>query len=90
MRKSELNKVIDEGLGCNHQFLVVKIFTEGNPTPEIIINQAASIPQKRLYYNNAYNDDLELIAAKNNGKLIRIDAALTTSNLNNLSWFIYY
>ena len=89
MRKSELNKIIDEGIGRNRQFLAVKIFTDGNPTPEIIVNQIESVSQKRAYYNRAYNDDLELIAAKNNGKLIRIDDALMTSNLNDLSWFVY-
>lgn len=43
MRKSELNKIIDEGIGRNRQFLAVKIFTDGNPTPEIIVNQIESV-----------------------------------------------
>lgn len=89
MRKAELNKIIEEGINRDKAFLAVKITTEGNPTPEIIINHAESIPQKRAYYNKAYNDDLELITAKNSGKLIRIEDALATSNLFDLSWFAY-
>ena len=69
--------------------MIVKIATEGNPAPEIIINPSENFAQKTAYYNKAYNDDMELIKAKESGKSIRITDVLLTSNLIDLTWFVY-
>lgn len=89
MKKAEFKNIVADGVSRNKEFLVVKIETEGNPGAEIILNPAVNIAAKMAYYDKAYNDDLELIAAKNNGKSIRITDALMTSNLNDLTWFVY-
>lgn len=89
MKKTEFKQIVADGQARNKNFLAVKIETEGNPGPEIIVNPAENFAAKVAYYDKAYNDDMELIAAKNSGKLIRITDALMTSNLNDLSWFVY-
>ena len=89
MNKAKFKQVVEEGLDRGKLFMVVKIETEGNPGPEVIINPAENFAAKLAYYDKAYNDDMELIAAKNAGKSIRISDALMTSNLNDLNWFIY-
>ena len=89
MTKAYLNKVIEDGRRRGKCYMVVKVVTEGNPGPEIIVNPAENFDAKTTYYNKAYNEDLELISAKNAGKSVRISDALMTSNLNDLNWFIY-
>ena len=89
MNKQEFKKIVSEGFARRKNFLVVKIETEGNPAAEIIINPLDNIKSKIAYYNNAYNDNLELIAAKNNGVSVRIIDVLMTSNLTDLNWFAY-
>lgn len=89
MRKQEFTQIVKEGIARNKNFMVVKIETEGNPAPEIIINSKENFPQKTNYYDKAYNEDMELIKAKEAGKLIRVTDVLMTSNLNDLSWFAY-
>lgn len=89
MKKAEFNAIIKEGRDRRKSFLAVKIETEGNPAPEIIINPAENLDAKQNYYNKAYDGDMTLISAKNNGTIIKITDALMTSNLNDLSWFVY-
>lgn len=89
MKKTEFKNIVADGLGRGRGFLVVKIETEENPGPEIIVNPAENIAAKMAYYDKTYNEDLELIRAKESGKLIRITDALMTSNLNDLNWFVY-
>ena len=89
MKKTEFIEKINEGISRGKNFMVVKIATESNPAPEIIINSAENFGKKLGYYRNAYNDDLELISAKSNGLSIKITDVLMTSNLNDLSWFVY-
>lgn len=89
MTKEKLKKIVEDGIFRGKQFLAVKIETEGNPGPEIIVNPSVNIDMKIAYYNKAYNDDLELISAKAAGKLIRITDAIMTSNLDDLIWFVY-
>lgn len=89
MKKAEFKKIVQDGTNRNKNFLAVRIETEGNPGPEIILNPAENIAAKMAYYDKAYNDDMELIHAKESGKLIRITDALMTSNLNDLNWFVY-
>lgn len=89
MNKQKFIQIIDEGIDRNREFMVVKIETEGNPAPEIIINSSPNFKAKIKYYDKAYNDRMELIKAKEVGKIVKIIDVLMTSNLNDLSWFAY-
>ena len=89
MSKKDFLRIIDEGVERRRYFMVVKIETEGNPAPEIIINPAENFSQKIRYYDKSYNDHMELIKAKEAGKVIRVMDVLMTSNLNDLAWFAY-
>lgn len=89
MTKGTFKQYVKESIDRNKEFMVVKIATEGNPAPEIIINPSANFEQKISYYEKAYNENMELIKAKEAGKLIRVTDVLFTSNLNDLSWFAY-
>lgn len=89
MDKLEFNRIVKTGRETGEQFMIVKIETEGNPSPELIVNDRKNFDAKLSYYNSAYNDDMELIAAKNNGKSIRITGVLMTSNFDDLHWFIW-
>ena len=89
MNKQKFNQIVNEGINRKRNFMVVKIETVGNPGPEIIVNPAENFDQKIKYYDKAYNDNMELIKAKEAGKLIRVTDVLMTSNLNDLSWFAY-
>ena len=89
MIKAQFKQIVEDGRARSKEFMVVKIETEGNPAPEIIINSSENFGQKLAYYRNAYNDDLELITAKINGKTIKITDVLMTSNLIDLNWFVY-
>lgn len=89
MTKEKFNRIVNEGIDRDRDFMVVKIETEGNPGAEIIINPKENFKAKSHYYNKNYNDDMELISAKESGKVIRIVDVLLTSNLKDLSWFAY-
>lgn len=89
MNKTRFKQIVAEGRERDKLFMVVKIEAEGTLGPETIVNCRENFDAKLSYYDKAYNDDMELIAAKNNGKSIRIVDALMTSNLNDLNWFAY-
>ena len=89
MTKQEFKMIVNQGIDCGKAYIAVKIETEGNPAPEIIVNPQENFNAKLAYYDAAYNDDMELINAKKSGKLIRITDVLLTSNLNDLNWFVY-
>lgn len=89
MNKAEFKQIVAEGRERGKLFMIVKIETEGNPGPETIVNGHENFDAKLSYYDKAYNDDMELIAAKNAGKSIRIADVLMTSNFNDLNWFAY-
>ena len=89
MKKAKFIAAIEDGIGRGKNFMVVKIETEGNPGAEIIVNPAENFRAKLSYYDKAYNDDMELIAAKKAGKSVRIVDALMTSNLADLNWFAW-
>ena len=89
MQKVKFNQIVEDGIKCGKLFLVVKIETEGNPGPETIVNGRENFSAKLSYYDKAYNDNMELITAKNNGKSIQITDVLMTSNLSDLNWFAY-
>lgn len=89
MKKETFLQYVNDGLQRNKSFMVVKIETQGNPGAEIIINPAINFDQKIRYYDHAYNDNMELIKAKESGKIIRVTDILMTNDLRDLSWFAY-
>lgn len=89
MNKEQLKEVFRDAHDRRRTFIAVKIETEGNPAPEVILIRSESFSAKEKYYNRAYTDDLELISAKNAGTTVRIVDALATSNLSELNWFAY-
>lgn len=86
MKKSEFKEIIDNGLEQNRSFMVVVIESEGSKEPEIIINPKENFVEKMKYYDLAYNDDMELINAKKNGKSIRIVDVSMINYLIELAW----
>jgi hypothetical protein len=74
MKKIDLQKVFITAKAEDARFIGVKIQTEGNSRPEIIINPAENFDAKYDYYMEAYDDDLILISAKGK-KDIRITGA---------------
>ena len=89
MTKKEFMDQVKSGMSRGRQFMAVLIETEGNPVTEVIINRAENFNMKVKYYDKAYNDDMELIKAKEAGKSIRITDVLMTNNLADLNWFIF-
>lgn len=89
MTKQEFNHIFDDGIGRGKSFVAVKIETEGNPGAEVILNPSENFAAKRVYYNKAYNDDMELISALKVGKRIRIVDVHLTNNLSDLNWFMF-
>lgn len=89
MFKVQFKKIVEDGRARSKEFMVVKIETEGNPGAEVIVNPSVNFDAKLSYYDKAYNDDMELIAAKTAGKSVRISEVLMTSNLGDLNWFAY-
>ena len=89
MTKQDFISVINDGMNRGKVFLAVKIETEGNPQPEVILNPAENVREKIKYYRHAYNDAMELISAKATGKSVHIVDVLMTNNLNDLNWFMY-
>lgn len=74
MNKSSLKAVFINAKAAGAKYIGVKIETEGNREPEIIINPQGNFDTKFTYYMNAYDDKLVLISAK--GKTdIRITGA---------------
>lgn len=89
MKKAEFKEIIDEGIRRGKEFLAVRIETEGNPGPEIIINPRENFDAKIKYYMTAYNDDMELIKAKEGGKIVKITKVFMTNNFHDFAWFAY-
>lgn len=71
MNKSALKALFINAKVEGARYIGVKIATEGNSEPEIIINPEKNFDSKFDYYMSAYDDDLILISAKGK-KEIRI------------------
>ena len=74
MKKSALKALFINAKGFGAKYIGVLIETEGQPSPEVIINPRENFSGKFEYYMSAYDDDLALISAKGK-KEIRITAA---------------
>lgn len=71
MNKKSLMAVFNNAEMEGTEYIGVKIKTEGNSQPEIIINPKENFDAKLDYYTSAYDDDLVLISSKGK-KEIRI------------------
>lgn len=71
MNKSALKALFINAKVEGARYIGVKIATEGNSEPEIIINPEKNFDSKFDYYMSAYDDDLILISTKGK-KEIRI------------------
>jgi hypothetical protein len=74
--KERLNKLFNQAIEHNYDYIGVVVEMNGFPSPELIINSRANFEKKLEYYNNAYDDDLVLKSF--NGIKI-IDFGLTCS-----------
>ena len=84
MTKKELNRIAASGLSRSCRFLAVEIRTDGNPSREVVVNPKGSVEGALAYYNAQYNDDLEMIYAKCQGRRIWIADAMMTNRLHDL------
>ena len=84
MTKKELNRIVASGLRRSCRFLAVEIRTDGNPSQEVIVNPTGSVEGALAYYNAEYDDNLEMICAKYQGKRIWIADAMMTNRLHDL------
>lgn len=71
MHKMEFAQLIEKAL-AEKKGLEVSIRLPGLPLNEIIYNGAENVPQKAMYYMDAYDDSMRL----NNNKDIRIINAI--------------
>lgn len=69
MNKSGLKAIFINAKALDARYIGVRIQTEGNSQPEIIINPRENFDAKFDYYMAAYDDDLILISAKGKRKI---------------------
>lgn len=60
----DLEFCFDTAIRFKEKYIAVMIKMEGYPKPEIIVNFVENIPKKLEYYKNAYDENLNLKAAK--------------------------
>lgn len=69
MNKSALKAIFINEKAVDSRYIGVRIQTEGNNQPEIIINPRENFDAKFDYYMEAYDDDLILISARGKKKI---------------------
>lgn len=69
MNKSALKAIFINAKAVDSRYIGVRIQTEGNNQPEIIINPRENFDAKFDYYMEAYDDDLILISARGKKKI---------------------
>ena len=69
MNKSALKAIFINAKAVDSRYIGVRIQTEGNNQPEIIINPRENFNAKFDYYMEAYDDDLILISARGKKKI---------------------
>lgn len=84
MKKQTFKQYVLEGLDRNKEFMILKIKSESDVNPRVIIVQGADIQPTAKRYLELTDDNMIF---KDSGD--RITDALLTSNLNDLSWFAY-
>lgn len=84
MNKATFNEIVNDGLNRGKEFLLVKIMEPDTVNPIVTIIPKDLVKKKVNEYMRAtYND---LMFKDTNNKIVD---ALTTSNLNELNWFVY-
>jgi hypothetical protein len=86
--KQKLRDIVADGAARRKGYFALKIETEGNAAPEIIVNPFENAGAKMAYIERVYNDELELISAKECGMSIRIVDAAVFSSFAGLEWFV--
>ena len=71
MNKQQFINEFNYAIYNNYLYIGVVIYTEGNPTKELIVNHKLSFKNKYDYYLNAYDENMELKATKGK-KVIKI------------------
>ena len=71
MNKKQFIKEFQYAMDNGYLYVGVIIYTEGNPSKELIINHRSSFKNKYEYYLNAYDDDMNLKATKGK-KIIKV------------------
>ncbi len=69
MNKKQFIKEFDCAINNGYLYVGVIIYTEGNPTKELIVNHRLSFKNKYDYYLNAYDENMELKATKGKKKI---------------------
>jgi hypothetical protein len=59
-----LENVFEAAVKNQHKYIAVKVEANGSEKPEIIINPSENFDVKLAYYQNAYDENLSLKAAK--------------------------
>ena len=85
MNKSALKALFINAKVEGARYIGVKIATEGNSEPEIIINPEKNFDSKFDYYMSAYDDDLILISAKGK-KEIRITGVAQGNTFDDIEY----
>ena len=84
MNKREFKKIIREGIDRNKNFMAVKMKGEKDVYPRVLIVQGEDIEPTRETYLRVTDDNMVF---KDTGD--KVEDVLLTSNLNDLSWFVY-
>lgn len=84
MTKQEFNKIVNEGLARGKNFMCIKMVSKKDINPRVLITQGGDIAA--TVKNILKITDKDMIC-KDNGDVI--EDVLLTSNLNDLSWFVY-
>lgn len=84
MNKASFNEIVNDGLDRGKEFLLVKIMEPEAVNPMVMVIPKDLVKKKVNEYMRATNNDLVF---KDTGN--KIEDVLVTSNLNDLSWFVY-
>ena len=85
MNKEIFISRVNNGIANGKKYMAVIVVTDDMIAPEVIINPVDNFDTKFKYYREAYNDHMELISAKNNGKTIKIIDVQMVNRLGDLT-----
>ena len=84
MNKANFNEIVNDGLNRGEEFLLVKIMEPDAVNPMVTVIHKDMVKKKVSEYMQATNTDSVFTATGPT-----IEAAIATSNLNELKWFVY-
>lgn len=88
MTKQEFTQIVNEGLNRNKNFMLLKLKSEKDVNPRIIVIQGADIVPTMKKYMKITDKDMN-IRNTTDYRIVIVEDVLLTSNLNDLSWFVY-